>query len=302
MATETVTATSGGFVGGTELYHERARQILPILVRQARAAQPIYYSELAREIGVSNARTLNYPLGAIGGELRNLSTKWNLEIPKLQSLVINKSTNMPGEGFDLFLKNPDAYRRCNPAQRRKILDMMLTEVYTFPDWDRVLTEFGLPPAKAALAKLPSPLSARVRSHTGAYGTGEGEEHRRLKEYVAANPETVGLGAHFHVLVEHEFASADIIDVLFKSRTQWVGIEVKGVRSDETDIARGMFQCVKYQALIEAEQKTLLLPVNAKVLLVLGGQLPSSLIALQNVLGIEIVTGVTAPLACGAATS
>jgi hypothetical protein len=46
-------------MSGDKLYQERARRAMPILVRQALASQPIYYSDLAEELGMSNPRNLN---------------------------------------------------------------------------------------------------------------------------------------------------------------------------------------------------------------------------------------------------
>ena len=37
---------------GDKLYQQRARMVLPILVRQAQADKPIYYSTLAQEVGM----------------------------------------------------------------------------------------------------------------------------------------------------------------------------------------------------------------------------------------------------------
>ena len=49
------------FARGAKTYQQRARSALPILVRQAKAHQTMFYSELALEMGISNPRTLNYP-------------------------------------------------------------------------------------------------------------------------------------------------------------------------------------------------------------------------------------------------
>ena len=54
---------------GDKLYQQRARVVLPILIRQAFAATPIYYSALAQEAQIPNPRNLNYVLGCIGKPL-----------------------------------------------------------------------------------------------------------------------------------------------------------------------------------------------------------------------------------------
>ena len=45
-----------------KLYVQRARIALPILVRQAKNGECIFYSNLAEEIGMPNPRNLNYVL------------------------------------------------------------------------------------------------------------------------------------------------------------------------------------------------------------------------------------------------
>ncbi len=284
----------GGFVGGTKLFQQRACQALPLLVRQARAAQPIFYSALAREMGMPNARNLNHVLGAIGRELQNLSDRWERDVPPIQCLVINKSTRMPGEGIAWFVPDPEDFRKRPPLAQRETINLMLASVYRFSHWDAVLSEFGLMPASPAIASLPGSLPLPRKEWRGS-NDGEGEDHRRLKEFVASHPEAIGLTPGLGIgETEYEFHSADTIDVIFKANNQWVGVEVKGTQSDDGDIVRGMFQCVKYNALIEAEQKSSQTTVASRVLLVLGRDLPPGLVALQNVLGIEIIPNMQTP--------
>ena len=44
-----------------------------------------------------------------------------------------------------------------------------------------------------------------------------------------------------------------MDVFLESPTELVCIEVKGKKSCEADIRRGIFQCVKYRAVLEAQR-------------------------------------------------
>jgi hypothetical protein len=54
-----------GSVGGTALYQQRAAQALPLLVRQAKVHQAVFYKALADEMGMPFALNLNWILGAI---------------------------------------------------------------------------------------------------------------------------------------------------------------------------------------------------------------------------------------------
>lgn len=272
---------------GNKPYQECARRALPLLVRQAKAEQPITYGDLAEELGMPNPRNLNYPLGTIGNALYMLSGEWGVEVPPIQAVVMNKGTGMPGTGVDYAAPDAKEFKEASTKRRREIVNLMLSKVYAFGHWDDVLLHFGLAPA-AAPAALPPTRPIRD------WGGGESPEHLALKQFVAANPQVVGLPrACPPGETEFLFGSADAVDVLFRNRREWVGVEVKSARSDEADVARGLFQCVKYQALIEATQMVAQLPINCRALLALGGKLPGALVALRNTLGVEVFENVGA---------
>lgn len=69
---------------------------------------------------------------------------------------------------------------------------------------------------------------------------------------------------------------------------WVGVEVKSKLSNIQDIIRGLFQCVKYRALIEAYQAIQMRPQSARAVLVLENTLPAELVPLKNILAVEVV--------------
>ncbi|MDE0040081.1 MAG: hypothetical protein OXU77_21365 [Gammaproteobacteria bacterium] len=84
-----------------------------------------------------------------------------------------------------------------------------------------------------------------------YGPGgEGERHRKLKEFVAANPAVLKLGAG-RATLEHRFRTGDRVDVLVDFDTGErcvVEIEVEGA----TSTMIGAHQALKYRALRAAE--------------------------------------------------
>ena len=82
---------------GDRLFQIRARSALPLLVRQARAANTISYSDLASELQIPNPRNLNNVLGCIGHSLSRLSNRWKEKIPMIQFVVVNKNTKLPGK-------------------------------------------------------------------------------------------------------------------------------------------------------------------------------------------------------------
>ena len=263
---------------GDKLYQKRARMALPLLVRQAMMGQTIFYSQLADEMGMPNARNLNYVLGCIGSTLIELGEDNDLEIPPIQCLVINKTTELPGEGVGWFISNSD-FRKLNKKQKRAVVDSQLAKIYAFPDWIYVLKLLGL--KKPTFPALPT-----QQDHKGG---GEGKAHKALKEYIAANPIVLGLSESWPKgETEFDLPSGDSVDVMFSWRKPMVAVEVKSKISDAADISRGLFQCVKYQAVIEAMLGVQGLPQNVRTLLVTESKFPSELKTVKHLLAIEVI--------------
>jgi hypothetical protein len=277
---------NSSFLSGHKLYQKRARQALPILVRQAKAEQPIYYSALAEELDMPNPRNLNYVLGFIGEALQKLSKKWDTDIPPIQSLVVNKYTGIPGEGFWGFA-GLKSFAKTSLKQKRLLVQQMLQKIFQFNEWDEVLKEFELKPVKTQWTKISKEIF-----RAGYGGGGESEEHKKLKEFVAKHPQVLDLPRSLGKgQIEYEFPSADAVDVLFIHGQKWIGVEVKAKNSPIEDIARGIYQCIKYRALIEAKQMVDQKKPNADVRLVLEGKFPKDLFGLKNTLGIEVIDSI-----------
>jgi hypothetical protein len=52
-------------------------------------------------------------------------------------------------------------------------------------------------------------------------------------------------------VEVRLLSGDEVDVLFQNRNSVLAVEVKGSNAPESEYWRGLFQCVKYRAVLRA---------------------------------------------------
>ncbi|MCP5230848.1 MAG: hypothetical protein H6948_01925 [Zoogloeaceae bacterium] len=269
-------------LSGDKLYQQRARSALPMLVRQAMASTPIVYEDLAQELSMPNPRNLNYVLGSIGQTLINLSEHWGIEVPPIQCLVVNKGTRLPGEGIGWFVTDLSHYKKLSNKQRRQVVDAELQKIYAFDKWPKVLSTLGLKQVQSNFKELNKKASQFK-------GGGEGVEHKKLKKLIATNPSIIGLPASaMPGENEHSLPSGDSLDVFFSYRKEHIGIEVKSHISDASDIARGLYQCVKYQAVLEARQAANGEPQNVRTILALGGELPAELLSLKNVLGIEVI--------------
>lgn len=167
------------------------------------------------------------------------------------------------------------------------MEGVLQQIYAYPRWPEVLAELNLVPAKVDYKEL-------VLQAT-RMGGGEGEEHRRLKEHVSRNPQLVKVSKRSAPgEMERCLPSGDAIDVFFESKQEWIGVEVKPATSDIADITRGLFQCVKYQAVLCAMAVVLQKHIGTRTVLVLGGRLPSELEVLRTMLGIDVVEGAASP--------
>jgi hypothetical protein len=279
------TAKISSPIAGDKLYQERARAALPLLVRQAKAGARIFYSDLAEELGMPNPRNLNFVLGSIGQSMQLLSKSWKEKVPPIQCLVVNKASGLPGEGIGWFLVKKEDYKSLPLRQQRAIFKAELHHVFSYSRWAEVL-------AALSLTEVGFDFSATVKAASGGFGGGEGAGHRALKVFVASHPEIVGLPENSGVgVTEFPLPSGDSLDVSFQRRKLWVAAEVKSAISSEADIARGLFQCIKYRAVMEAVQVATTCPQSARAILVLEGSFPQSLVVLRNLLGIEVVDGV-----------
>jgi predicted RNA-binding protein with PUA-like domain len=282
------TAVVAANIHGDKLYQQRARAALPLLVRQAFAGTPILYSDLANELGMANPRNLNYVLGSIGKTLEGLSQEWGEKVPPIQCLVINKQTGLPGAGIGWFFreKGPNAIKQLSDLtlrQQREMIQAELLEIYSYSKWIDVLNALSLQPSRTDVVSM-------IEAASGEHGSGEeSPQHKALKDFVARHPEIVGLSkGDTYGKVEHPLPSGDCLDVSFERKNIWVAAEVKSSISNDADLVRGLFQCVKYLAVMEAKLIANSRPANARVCLVLERSLPHSLVPLKNLLGIEVI--------------
>jgi hypothetical protein len=238
-----------------------------------------------------NPRNLNFVLGSVGASLVGLATQWGTDIPPIQALVINQHDQMPGLGFVRSLVDPQILADVNSRTRKQIVDGMLAQVYAFPRWRDVLREFRLAP-------LSSVVSAKQLDDARAFrgSGGEAAAHLELKNYVARNPKAVGISQQpLRTVVEYRVPSGDEVDVVFNMRRKLIAVEVKAAIAPEADLIRGVFQCVKYEALLNAEAAATGSGVDVEVILALGGPLPSTIHQLANILGVRVVANVAPAL-------
>lgn len=265
------------FKSGEQLYQQRARNALPILVQQAMANEKIYYGDLAKELDMPNARNLNDVLDCIGNAILELNKLLPAEdkIPLINGIVVNQQTGLPGDSVHFIREKLD------PRQKEARVNKELADVFSYGKWSFVLNELGL--------KMPDNLGSRLIESTTHQGKGgESVAHKRLKKYIADHPEIVGLKKSLGPgETEIELPSGDTPDVLFQNSKSRIAVEVKSRKSNENDLKRGLFQCVKYRAILKACRSVEIGSYEADALLAIEGELTKDLIRIKNTLGVEV---------------
>ncbi|QWT22495.1 hypothetical protein KPL74_10960 [Bacillus sp. NP157] len=282
------TAVVAANMWGSKEYQARAREAVPILVRQALAGQPIFYQTLAAELGMPNPRNLNYPLGSVGQTLVELGQQWGEPIPPLQCLVVNQQDATPGQGFGWFMPDPEGWKRMSPMERRRTTEQVMQQIYAYPKWSAVLAALKLEPVKNDFGDL-------LKQAASMRAGGEGEAHKRLKDYVRLHPNVVGAKTWGRPgRAEERLPSGDSLDVFFDAGAEWIAVEVKPIGSDEPDLARGLYQCVKYTAVLRAMVVADQVNVDARSVLVIEGLLTPRLRLLKTMLGVSVIEGFRVP--------
>lgn len=271
-----------------------ARWALPILVNLAETGGIITYGDLAKEMGL-NASRLGRALGHIGTKLQNLSKEWGEEIPQIQPLAVAKDTKLPKDGIMEFV--PDAtfdYDTLSRRDQELFVKGLWLDIYAFTQWERVLNDCGLQKIEPKLTVHTG--NTRILSGFGGSGRGEGPQHKALKRFILKNPKIVGIDPK-KVLrreEEHPLPSGDSIDVYFATADGEVSVEIKppGINADECE--RGLYQCIKYQAVLNARQLVQNGKQRSRAVLVLGGEFPKNLLSLKRALNINVVPSIQMP--------
>lgn len=264
-------------------FEAKALEALPILVRQAVIGKPITYTNLCHEIDARNTQKVAKILYNVGVLLQKLEKKWGEEIPPLQALTVSKTTGLPGHNVAQFLRDVK-YDKMNRSEKKKYFQVLLARISSYRFWDTVLDELGLKP--------PSIKNIRQLNKAAAqYGRGgEGPAHKALKKYVEENSEILKEGIFDSIQFDPEkrLSSGDPIDVSLKNKTKWLAVEVKPIHSPESDILRGIYQCIKYAAVMEAMNNVERRYKEIKAILVLEGNLTGELVRVKNSLGVTVI--------------
>lgn len=256
------------------------RQIIPILVGWAKYGKTDKtYGDLLHALGYSHYSGIGTQLGNVEIVMRELRKETGEDIPTLNALV--QKNGIPSGGFEFVYPN---YNCLTLSEKQVFVAGINDSAVNYPKWNWVLDQLGLRPTKIFTEKELEHLSTN-------YGGGEGIEHKAIKEHIFEHPEHLDIKGVIRKETEHPLPSGDRLDVYFElSDGTHVAIEVKPRISPDQDIARGVFQCVKYYAVMDALRNIECKDYEIKVLLVTAGIFSSQNKVLAEELDVEYVEG------------
>ncbi len=225
----------------TKLIMDYGNKLLPHLIYAAQKRKTPTYGEMADKIGCHH-RVMNHVLGYIRDEIilpRNL--------PMINAIVINTTTHMPGESW-----LPEGTSHLSKEEYRHEFEKFRDLVFAYQNWKDLLRDLDLEPVEGDVEDLDERgrVYSEMLERTG--GGGEGKDHLKLKEYVAANPEIIGLEKDSAPQMEYFFVSGDRADIVFGTGPDtWAIAEIKN--GDPAELVKGIYQLVKYRALLQAEK-------------------------------------------------
>lgn len=277
-----------------------ARNILPLLVWCAENEKKITYGQLDAEIQRTNwghhvnVVVYGYPAGAIGNALLETEQETGNKIPPINTLVVNARSGIPGRGCDYYLTtylDEQPRNKLSDEQRKAMAEEVMKEVWQFDGWRGILHRYGLQPLRDDIPALQTTKNREsTLAKSGWSSEPESDAHKQLKEWIAKNPQILKSKISFGVgCTEWLFASADRIDVMFKHKGGCIGVEVKSEISNDADLERGIYQCIKYQALLRAELKARGLIPNGKAVLVVAREMPAHLQEIADLLGVSVLS-------------
>lgn len=224
----------------TDLSKEYGEKILPYLVQVAKSKKTITYKDLAAKIGVHH-RAMGTALGYVRDEIcipRGL--------PLITCIVVNGNTGLPGESW-----LPQGTSNLSDKAYEQEFLRYRDQVLKYHGWDALLKELDLP----AVDPTVEDLDERGRAYSEFIertGGGESDDHQKLKEYVAAHPEVIGLPAESAAQMDFLFVAGDRADIVFGTGPDtWAVVEIKNGEIGE--LVKGVYQNIKYRALLQAEK-------------------------------------------------
>ncbi len=203
-------------------------------------------------------------IGLVAGVLMERIQDIDADAPLLNVLVVNQEDRKPSRGAGSFMAERFGVPRLAEEEAKqkypqlwdRYFKLAAGEVYAYSErqWSRLFQQiFETPLAQEKIEQ------DRKRRHKGTekdgipsgrkYGSGgEGPLHKALRLWVKNNPGAIHKSfASASSETEVDLDSGDRVDVVYKLEDRIAVLEVKSRISDDIDLRRGVYQCVKYRA-------------------------------------------------------
>ncbi|WCP15042.1 hypothetical protein sphantq_03497 [Sphingobium sp. AntQ-1] len=202
--------------------------------------------------------------GLVAGTMIDNLIRVDPKAPLLNVLLVEQATELPSDGAGSYLANrfQEPLLRLDNAKNmyhklwRRTFDKAAGEVYATPEaeWQRLFeAAYGEPLADRQIADDRKRRKAGTEEDGLRYGrSGEGPHHKALRLWVCDNPAFIrrqfaGATTETEVVLD----SADRVDAVFNLKNEVIAIEVKSRDSNLIDLRRGVYQCIKYRAVLDA---------------------------------------------------
>ena len=265
----------------TEKSRVLVKKIIPILIRWAILGRTNNtYNELIKGIGYDKYSGIGKQLDNVDAVIRHLEKVKGVKLPTLNALVKSKDNGLPSKGFgDIF----SSYKTMSDREKKIFVNGLNSEAVEYEHWDWVLKELGLTPLIIDIKDSEE----FIRSGKFFGSGGEGMDHKKLKEYIYNYPERIGIDGVVHREMEHILLSGDRLDVYFELEdNSKVAVEIKTASSPDADVLRGLFQCVKYKSILDAEDLVHGKKTPNKAILIIGKELSKENYKVMKTLGVS----------------
>lgn len=239
-------------------------------------------------------------IGFVAGALMSAIQEEDASAPLINVLVVNQDDRLPSKGAGSFMARrfdneklkQDDYKQRHPKKWRSYFGRAAAEVYatSADQWSALYEKvFG---DDLSLDEIAIEREKRQDGNEDDFGAsgrkyglgGEGEFHKALRLWVAANPGKISR-SFSEARTDTEFCldSGDRIDVVYHLEDQTIILEVKSRISNEIDLKRGVYQCIKYRAVKSAMDVRRELPI--RTILVTENKPSGEIIALMKLHGV-----------------
>ena len=207
-------------------------------------------------------------IGMVAGSLMDRIQKIEPDAPLINVLVVNQKDRQPSKGAGGYMGTrfeearlfEEKAKKKYPKLWKTSFDAAAQEVYQLGEneWSELYCRvFG---KELPATKIEQDRDERQKGTEQdglrmgrAYGKGgEGPFHKSLRLWVKDNPQEIRRSfAGAATETESNLDSGDRIDALYRCDDRIVVLEVKSRISNEIDMKRGVYQCIKYRAVRQA---------------------------------------------------